>query len=503
VRYWRERLRDRLAFADPRELVEAIWLLDRLRAGSVDAVRRGFEAAFLQAATPVGSQSYIGPWELETLLLEYLEVSPANDPRRTLALRHWRVIADFVNWIRGIENEQSKSRSADKIFEELVRIGYRQFGYQVNVPDIYSTVRWWSIVNTPDLRDVLEQKFGIEFKKILRTFLVIFMYFDEDCFRLFPSEIDAKIANQISIKRVLKHLSCELSDIRSDQPCAYMSDLAYRESPIRRHPIVRFDLGSGNHGYSVPLRNLLWWRITSGLYYDLVGLPEFQNSVGRGFEAYIANLIGQTMQWELKERENYRLAGQHWTEEPDCVFMDGAGRVLAIVECKAVKATLGAQVKLLSEAGIDRAIAELAKGIVQVAKYRQFLAETQPQTVDDNCVLLVVTLDNWLFLGDSIADLVKQKALLLAQRAGLKTDLIEAGRVVLATAADLEQVVGHYGDEDFKLSYLAACGECRGYQFGTIPHALGLQPSERKAFFGDAFDGLLEAQELGLTMPGS
>jgi hypothetical protein len=35
---------------------------------------------------------------------------------------------------------------------------------------------------------------------------------------------------------------------------------------------------------------LLYWRFTSGLYYNLVSVPEFANEFGDGFQTYVGDV---------------------------------------------------------------------------------------------------------------------------------------------------------------------------------------------------------------------
>jgi hypothetical protein len=47
----------------------------------------------------------------------------------------------------------------------------------------------------------------------------------------------------------------------------------------------------GNDAFVCPLVTLLYWRFTGGLYYEFVGVSEFANEFGEGFQNYVGDVI--------------------------------------------------------------------------------------------------------------------------------------------------------------------------------------------------------------------
>src|SRR5437868_1433031 len=298
VRYWRDRLRERLSFASDRGLLELAWLVDRHAAG-VGNRRPGFDKQFYLADRSPGSPTHIGGWELEALLLEHFVTAPSNQQHKSLNTHAWGALAGLINWLRFIENEQSKRRDPELILEELSRIAYREFGYQATVPDMLTAVRWWSICEEPTLRALLEDTYRLDYNLVLRTFFGVIAYLDGDPFRLPPPSVEASVGSRFGVNRVFSLLSRTVLQHRSLGHDAIFDDIAYRESSLRRFPLVRFDHSGGVSSYCAPLRHPLWWRLTSGLYYDFVGIPDFQNCIGRQFEQYIRNLVAGTTGWTV------------------------------------------------------------------------------------------------------------------------------------------------------------------------------------------------------------
>ena len=40
-----------------------------------------------------------------------------------------------------------------------------------------------------------------------------------------------------------------------------------------------------------PMMTLLYWRFTGGLYYELIGVPEYANEFGEGFQKYVGEVV--------------------------------------------------------------------------------------------------------------------------------------------------------------------------------------------------------------------
>jgi hypothetical protein len=495
TRYWRGRLRERLSFARDRDFLELAWLVDRQSAG-VGKRRAGFDIQFYSADWSPGSLTHIGPWEIEALLLEHFITVPSDQARKTLNTHAWGSLAGLVNRLRFIENEQSKRRDPELILEELGRIAYREFGYQATVPDMLTAIRWWSICEDEVLRAHLETTYRLDYNLVLRTFFGVIGYLDGDPFRLPPPSVEASVGSRFGVDRVFALLSRTVLQHRSLGNDAIFDDIAYRESSLRLFPIVKFDHSGGASSYCAPLRHPLWWRLTSGLYYDFVDIPDFQNRIGRQFEHYICNLVAGTTAWSMLPKTDYQLIGSGKAETPDCIGIDERGQVCIIVECKAVKSILAAQIQLVSEARIDRAVAQLAKGIVQVAKYRAFLRQ-EARPLSDQCANLVVTLDDWMFIGDALTNRVLAQARELAQKEGLPPDIVDTGRIVLTSSRQLEEVLTHYTGDELLKAAEAATGPLRGHELRSIPRSLGLTPKPRNAYIEREFERLVDRPGFG------
>ena len=64
------------------------------------------------------------------------------------------------------------------------------------------------------------------------------------------------------------------------------------------------------------------------------------------------------------------------------------------------------------------------------------------------------------------------------------------------SASSLELVVAHYGEDGLAASYTAAVEKYGGYEFGSVPKAINLDPRTRHASIAKRFDELIGTSEL-------
>jgi hypothetical protein len=79
---------------------------------------------------------------------------------------------------------------------------------------------------------------------------------------------------------------------RSGAGHALDEGFAYRYSSLRAYPIVQFSHG-GVDEIACPVPTLLFWRITTGLYYSLKEQPGFPTAFGESFQAYAGEVLQQ------------------------------------------------------------------------------------------------------------------------------------------------------------------------------------------------------------------
>ena len=78
------------------------------------------------------------------------------------------------------------------------------------------------------------------------------------------------------------------SQLKGEQQ--YNTNFAYAYSSLREFRLVKLSY-QGVHALVCPLMTLLYWRFTSGLYYEFIGVPEFASEFGDGFQNYVGEVV--------------------------------------------------------------------------------------------------------------------------------------------------------------------------------------------------------------------
>ena len=175
------------------------------------------------------------------------------------------------------------------------------------------------------------------------------------------NELYARVLNIISLP--IEEIRSQASELRNKvrQP------VAYKPSVLRRYPCISFDKGARTRA---PLVNLIMDRITSGLYYDVIGTGgPVPAEIGRQFERYCSELISKSLSGLSCQPETKYTNGIH---TPDILIYEGRECRL-VAECKAKRMTVAAR---FGEDPLNQAAAgfdELGKGVFQIWRHFSFV----------------------------------------------------------------------------------------------------------------------------------
>jgi hypothetical protein len=155
---------------------------------------------------------------------------------------------------------------------------------------------------------------------------------------------------------------------------------AYRYSSLREFPLVRVSEAEPAE-MACPIPTLLFWRITTGLYYALKGERGFSTAFGQSFQDYVGEVllhrITDNAMHVLKEAEFH--VGRHRKDTVDWIIEQGNESAL-FIECKTKRLTWASKAGLANLSALDQDIRKLAGAVVQV--YRtigDYLAGHYPQ----------------------------------------------------------------------------------------------------------------------------
>ncbi|HEX8607612.1 MAG TPA: hypothetical protein VF679_03105, partial [Pedobacter sp.] len=182
----------------------------------------------------------------------------------------------------------------------------------------------------------------------------------------------------------------------------YGPNWAYTWNALMETPLISISCTS-QWKMICPIPSLLWSRVGSGLFYDLVKDPAFANPYGSAFEAHIGKFSKNVLEiekFQILEEQKYKV-GKQVKDGIDWVVCDSDANMF--IECKTKRLQ---QTSKLVEAGVSLQtdLKTLAKAIVQ--GYKNIIdalrGKTAWQINEKQSYLLVVTLEDWMLFPATI-----------------------------------------------------------------------------------------------------
>jgi tRNA synthetases class I (W and Y)/S4 domain len=400
---------------------------------------------------------FIAEWELELLAKEILlNAGTATSKGRTL--RHTETLRDIVNTLKAFENQiYPGNQPSSSVLIELSRIAHRQFIWQGNPPNAATTVRYFKIFNHPQIVDICLERLGLTVEEIyLSGMTLLGSFLSSPAINvMFRSEMKQLPVEKF--ERFLAFTSKPLGELKSllKAEQKYDSDFAYAYSSLREFPIIRM-LFNGDDAFVCPLPTLLFWRITGGLYYDLIEDPRFPNPFGESFQKFVGEVCKRaftsTAVTVLPEEEygprNARKRSVDWiiADENAAMFL----------ECKAKRLSWDAKASLTDLSQPEADLDSMAVAVIQVYKtisdYQAGLYSHFPYEAKRKIYPVIVTLENWRMFGHAMLDRLSERVRRRAKAEGLSEDLIETMPYTVLAIEELEvgnQIINSVGIAEF------------------------------------------------------
>jgi hypothetical protein len=262
-----------------------------------------------------------------------------------------------------------------------------------------------------------------------------------------------------------------INDVRCEARALRLAPdhVGYKPSVLRRFPCIIFE-----DRLRAPLRELLVARVTSGLYYDVIGEGgDVPREIGERFEDYCFGLLSD--QWDDVDVRNsfiYRLLGQGKSMDAPDLRLRHGGETMLIAECKAKRMPLLTRFgenplkDPRAQAGFD----EVAKGIFQIWRFKSHVRQgfIPNEQIHAGAIGLVLTIDNWLTLARGRYDDFLARAMALADDDG---GITEADRcpVSFCSIVDLEHSLMTASFDSFAAALRdIATAEFAGWHFAHV-----------------------------------
>ncbi len=355
----------------------------------------------------------IHKWELETLANDGLTTpkAPAKRGRlRRLKHDHYGNIVTCVNRLRRLENKEFNVGGHRKnIFGELVRIGNRQFPWQVGSANMANLYRNNFVYGQGKCAEVFLEKFGISIVDFSKVSFALFAHFmshptlvgdrgfkaigiSEELFRaaLSPLCLPLERAKQVALveRRNIIHV-------------------AYKPSIFRQYPCVSFS--DFPLTLRAPLPQLIMDRMTTGLYYDVVsGGQRAREEYGRRFERYCLEFSQASLpQLDWMPEEKYKVKKLTF-DTPDILCFE-ENRLVLVAECKATR--MSREAMFGKDPTAERGFEDLIKAVKQLWRFfAHCRIGKHGANIDPDAVGIVITLDNWLVMAEKLKAEVFRRA---------------------------------------------------------------------------------------------
>jgi hypothetical protein len=437
-----KRLREMLALAEDESFVVMVWAVDALQSGRAAVAARYLTYPKKASEAKFGGEFFIFKWMLETLLNElFVTKKKARDHRRRnrkLDCTKFETVAVCINTLRKIEDAEDGIRLKDfDVLNLIHRIGHRQFEWQrgfFNLVQIYRAMvlfggdlaqEHFRISNSISISDFFNC--GFAFYAVCQNFPGLKTGVDLSKLNISTHIRDASLA---MLAAPLSDARAAAADIRGG-----LGPVAYKQSVLRKTPLILFEDTA-----LAPLTALIFKRITSGLYYDLVGGgPPIWREIGARFENYCFDL-STAMLSSIEVTGSFKYQFNKSFGSPDLSLReDGMAKV--IIECKAKKMSFAAKFSTDPMTDAKQGFSEIIKGVVQLWRFFSHCRRNEEiAKMHANVVGVVLTLDPWLEMSNHRERVLEEARKLASQ---IDSEILEQDRkhVLFCSIDDYENTL--------------------------------------------------------------
>ena len=364
VDYYRP-LRNRTSNLAWRESLYVIWAYSQRAQiknfqfpGDIEVTRKYLEAERPGLVVP--------EWELEIIAREVvLNGGPGN--RKDKSLRQWNTLAGIIQSLRDLENEiYGAYGDQANVLIELIRIMHRQLVWQQHYPRSSMLYRYYRIFDIPEIDEVCREKTGLSVYDIYIIGLGLVGTFLNSARIKREMSVSVRGLSPAKVELFLKFTSRSVQTLKRllREQQAIDEGYAYRYSWLRAYPLIEIQ-HCGEKELACPLPTLLFWRMTSGLYYELAGDDRFFNAFGQSFQTYVGEVIARAVnpeRFQVLAEESYGSRKKR-KDTVDWIVAEGAQAAL-FIECKTMRLTWASKAGLTDLSALKDDINKLASAIV-------------------------------------------------------------------------------------------------------------------------------------------
>lgn len=423
------------------------------------------ESVFVTKAWP---NRALHEWELALIAREIVVSGEVNKILAEKDFRNWNYFSSAINKLKDFENNAWHIfGDKESILDELRRIAHRQFPWQSR-PSWALFLRYFKIYGNPRLSSITQDVLGMT---VLQWY-TIGIALTGALLNHPKFNIDANIQISTITKKefdaFLKLTSIDLDGLNKiiDSNVRFNDEFIYTLNPLEYYPLVK--IGSYYYG---PLITLLIWRMTSGVYFDLVKESRFGHPFGLAFQDYILEASKKILIEPMRVLPEckYKINKKE-KDSVDIILLQTEAAIF--VEVKAKRVQLKTKTQLIKTDALAKDLDLLSDDIVQLySAMEDYFANAYPHLPYNPALKiypLIVTLEDWYLIGrdaDRLYDLIKIK---LQDRNISEVRLIECQYAVCSVNAyeHFLQVIAKHSIQDVMSKWFVP--ERRGHDFGQF-----------------------------------
>lgn len=447
-KYYRKKLDKLLSEARDEEYIQLLWATHILQTDTPDPARMYIRAETIPDGA-IGAKIFeklsIHPWEIETLANELMTVTKARPNKygvvRTVRCDHFGNLISSVNWLRKLENSEYRILKVQQnVLIETGRIAARQFNFQRGFANQAQFYRNAFVYGQGPCSSYFKENNDITLNRFSQIGFMLFTSLNNfPVVRKNSSWEEIGVAWE-EVEKVLALIALPFSKAASlahdkRRNTIHTSDKA---SILRQAPCLRF--GKNGERIRAPLPELIIERITSGIFYDVVGGGgHIRDDYGKRFEDYCMDYLSSILSSFDWEREfSYRKKRDRF-ESPD-ILCTRNGEISIAFECKATRMSHEAMF------GINpieaRGYEDIVKATFQLWRFFSHCRRGYiDRAVDIEAVGVVLTLDNWLVMSETLVNQVLTSAEKLASEKDSEILKVDMKSIVFVAIVDLEETL--------------------------------------------------------------
>lgn len=352
------------------------------------------------------------PWELEILIREII-INGLLENVNKKTLKKWSYFSSAINKVKNFQNEISKKYSDQRnILVELFRLSHNQFPWQESIRQ-QDIIRYYKIFSEENLNNIILRQVGLELKEIY-TIGMLFSaaYLSHPAINL-PINVELEIVNSKNINIFLNYFCIDIKELKRKliDEQELNEKFQYSISALRGFPLIKSSY-QGEERILCPLPTLLFWRITSAIYYDICLEDDFGNFFGDSFQKYVGEVCSisdKEKKLKVYSEEVYKI-GKNKKNTIDWIVEDKNS--LLFIECKTKRIKKLAKEEILDEKPLIEELEKMSDFIFQTYKtifdYKNDLYSNIRYDSKKQVFPIILTLEDWFAFGDYSIDKINE-----------------------------------------------------------------------------------------------